>query len=103
MFASFAHPALSVGATGVPENLSLSHTVLAILLNRVVLEEEAIVIEGEAVRTKEGDKLTSSCISAQSPALLQVYSTIGVDVRARTGLAGSIIQCALSRLPVCQA
>ena len=69
----------NVTAASLKAELNLRHTVAALALVLAVAEEEAVVVEGEAVRAKVGDELAVDGVAAQRFTLSKIiHSTNGV-------------------------
>ena len=76
----FSKQTLDVTAARLKAKLNLRHTVAALALVLAVVEEDAVVVEGEAVRAKVGDELAVDGVAAQRFTLSKIiHSTNGVN------------------------
>ena len=70
----------NVTAASLKAELNLRHAVAALALVLAVAEEEAVVVEGEAVRAKVGDELAVDGVAVQRFTLSKIiHSTNGVN------------------------
>jgi len=94
----FSKQTLHLTAASLKAEFNLRHTVAALALLLAVVEEEAVVVEGEAVRAKVGDELAVNGIAAQSFTDSKIiHSTDGVNDVVFTRLASVIVKRAGGR------
>ena len=76
----FPKQTLDVTAARLKAKLNLRHTVAALALVLAVVEEDAVVVEGEAVRAKVGDELAVDGVAAQRFTFSKIiHSTNGLN------------------------
>ena len=92
-----SHQTLHAVAAGVEAELDLCHTVAALILGLAVVEEDAVVVEGEAVWAKVGDELAVGGVAAQCFALSKIHSSNGVNDVVFVSLTSLILHRACSR------
>ena len=94
----FSKQTLHLTAASLKAEFNLRHTVAALALLLAVVEEDAVVVEGEAVRAKVGDELAVNGVAAQSFTLSKIlHSTDGVNDVVFTRLASVIVKRAGGR------
>ena len=80
-------------AARLKAELNLGHAVAALALVLAVAEEEAVVVEGEAVRAKVGDELAVDDVAAQRFTLSKIlHSTNGVNDIVLSSLTSLILK-----------
>ena len=76
----FSKQTLHLTAARLKAEFNLRHTVAALALLLAVVEEDAVVVEGEAVRAKVGDELAVNDVAAQGFTLSKIlHSTNGIN------------------------
>ena len=94
----FSKQTLHLTAASLKAEFNLRHTVAALALLLAVVEEDAVVVEGEAVRAKVGDELAVAGVAAQSFTRSKIlHSTDGVNDVVFTRLTSVIVKGAGGR------
>ena len=76
----FSKQILDIAAARLKAELNFCHAVAALALVLAVVEEDAVVVEGEAVRAKVGDELAFDDVAAQGFTLSKIlHSTNGIN------------------------